>query len=38
VLGLSEVAGMLGQILEQEQAADTTLSALAEGSVNAAAA
>jgi ferritin-like metal-binding protein YciE len=38
VLGLSEVAGMLGQILKQEQAADKTLSSLAEGSVNAAAA
>jgi ferritin-like metal-binding protein YciE len=38
VLGHAEVARMLGQILKQEQAADTTLSALAEGSVNAAAA
>jgi ferritin-like metal-binding protein YciE len=38
VLGLPEVASMLGQILKQEQAADKTLSSLAEGSVNAAAA
>ncbi len=38
VLGMSDVAGMLGQILDQERAADEKLSALAEGSVNAAAA
>jgi ferritin-like metal-binding protein YciE len=38
VLGLSDVAAMLGQILQQEKAADKTLSSLAESSVNAAAA
>lgn len=38
VLGLTEVAGMLDQILQQEKAADKTLSALATTSVNAAAA
>lgn len=38
VLGMSEVAGMLGQILDQERAADVTLTGLAEGRVNAAAA
>ena len=38
VLGLTEVAEMLGQILDQERAADQTLTSLAEGRVNAAAA
>lgn len=38
VLGMSDVAGLLGQILEQEKAADEKLTALAESSVNAAAA
>jgi ferritin-like metal-binding protein YciE len=38
MLGKSEVAGMLGQILKQEQAADQTLTSLAKDSVNAAAA
>jgi ferritin-like metal-binding protein YciE len=38
VLGLTEVAAMLGQILQQERAADETLTSLAESSVNAAAA
>ena len=38
VLGHTEVADMLAQILEQEKTADVTLSKLAESSVNAAAA
>ncbi len=38
VLGMSEVADMLGQILKQELAADKTLTSLAKGRVNAAAA
>ena len=38
VLGHAEVAEMLGRILDQERAADGTLTALAEGRVNAAAA
>jgi ferritin-like metal-binding protein YciE len=38
VLGMSDVADMLGQILAQEHAADEKLTSLAEGSVNAAAA
>lgn len=38
VLGLPDVAAMLGQILDQERAADETLTSLAEGRVNAAAA
>jgi ferritin-like metal-binding protein YciE len=38
VLGLTDVADMLGQILQQEKAADKTLTSLAVASVNAAAA
>jgi ferritin-like metal-binding protein YciE len=38
VLGLAEVADMLGQILDQERAADEKLTSLADGSINAAAA
>jgi ferritin-like metal-binding protein YciE len=38
VLGLTDVADMLGRILEQERAADEKLTSLAEGRVNAAAA
>ena len=38
VLGRAEVADMLGRILDQERTADETLTALAEGRVNAAAA
>lgn len=38
MLRMPEVAGMLGQILKQEQAADKSLTSLAKSSVNAAAA
>jgi ferritin-like metal-binding protein YciE len=38
VLGMTEVAGLVANILKQEQTADKTLSSLAKGSVNAAAA